>query len=144
MLASRKNIKINTKLLSIHNIIIMTIIFFRQVLNVSGCFALRKIFVTGYLTSYNLTTFSQNFSKIFLIGIIVVARHYQRELSNHPTTELFSSKAGSQNPANLKNLERFTYFYIFRLLLQIHVLILPMAIFMQINTEAANAWRSKK
>ena len=114
MLASRKNIKINTKLLSIHNIIIMTIIFFRQVLNVSGCFALRKIFVAGYLTSYNLTTFSQNFSKIFLIGIIVVARHYQRELSNHPTTELFSSKAGSQNPANLKNLERFTYFYIFR------------------------------
>ena len=144
MLAGRKNIKINTKLLSIHNNIIITIIFFRQVLNGSVCFALRKIFVTAFLTSYNLTTFSQNFNKIFLIGVIAVARHYQRELSNHQTTELFSSKAGTQNPANLRNLERFTYFYIFRLLLQIHVFILPMAIFMQMNTEAANAWRSKK
>ena len=108
------------------------------------CFALRKIFVTAFLISCNLTRFSQNFGKIFLIEVIAVARHYQRELSNHPTTELFSSKTGSQNYANLKNIERLTYFYIFRLLLEIHVFILPTAIFMQINTEAVNAWRSRK
>ena len=80
-LAAGKKIKISTKLLSIHNSIII-INLFRQVFNVSVYSAKWKIFVIACFWHHTIW----QHVKIFLIAVLLVACcNQQRELSNLPT-----------------------------------------------------------
>ena len=81
MLSSSKRFKISAALLSIHNIIIIAINLFRQVFNVSVCYAQQEIFVIA--CAFDIMQ-CDNMLQKFLIAVIAVARHYQRELPNLP------------------------------------------------------------
>ena len=56
-----KNLKISTTLLSIHNMITITINLFCQVINISVCFTERKISVTAFFWHNTIWTHATNF-----------------------------------------------------------------------------------
>ena len=77
MLGSWKKFKISITLLSIHNIIVVIANLFRQAFNVLVCSAQRDIFVIACV--FDIMKFFTTCYDNFLITVIAVAHHYQRE-----------------------------------------------------------------
>ena len=82
MLDTSKKLKINTTLLSIHKMMIITKNLFCQVINISVCSTEQKISVIAF--DFDIMQFGHmlHFRLIAVIGIC----HYQRELLNLPPT----------------------------------------------------------